>query len=289
MPTKGEKDEISGTETTGHEWDGIKELDTPLPKWWLYVFWATVVWAAVYVVLYPAIPYGSGYTKGLLGFSQRVEFEKEMKKARAAQAKYFDRIKASTPAQILKNKDLLAFARAGGKAAFADNCAACHGSGGGGRPAFPVLADDDWLWGGKIGAIYETIKVGVRSGNDDERASEMPAFGADDILNSAQISAVTAYVLSLSGKSVNAAKAGEGKKIFAENCAACHGENGKGNPEFGAPNLTDAIWLYGGTSKAISAQVTKPQLGVMPSWSGRLDLNTIKMLAVYVHSLGGGQ
>ena len=286
MPTKVEKDQITGTETTGHEWDGIKELNTPLPKWWLYILWATIVWAGVYVVLYPAIPYGSGYTKGLLGYSQRVQHEAEMKAARAAQAKFLDQIMAASPAQILKNKELLAFARAGGKAAFADNCAPCHGTGGGGRPAFPVLADDDWIWGGKIENIFKTIQVGVRSGHDDELSGEMPAFGADGILKPAQITAVSGYVLSLSGK---AAKTGEGMKIYAENCAACHGKKGKGNAELGAPNLSDAIWLYAGTSKAVFAQVTKPRHGVMPSWSNRLNLNTIKMLAVYVHSLGGGK
>ena len=289
MPTKVEKDQVTGTETTGHEWDGIKELNTPLPKWWLYSWWASIVWAAVYFVLYPAIPYGSGYTKGVLGFSQRVQHEAEMKAARAGQAKYLDRIQAASPAEILKNKELLAFARAGGKTSFADNCAPCHGTGGGGRPAFPVLADDDWVWGGKIEDILKTIQVGVRSGHDDERSGEMPAFGADDTLKPAQIAAVTGYVLSLSGKQAKPAATADGKKIYAQNCAACHGETGKGNPELGAPNLTDAIWLYGGTAKAVSAQVTKPRHGVMPSWSGRLDANTIKMLAVYVHSLGGGK
>ncbi|MHA1536230.1 MAG: cytochrome-c oxidase, cbb3-type subunit III [Alphaproteobacteria bacterium] len=289
MPTKIEKDHYTGTETTGHEWDGIKELNTPLPKWWLYVLYATIAWSAVYVVLYPAIPYGSGYTKGTLGYSQRVEHEARMKAARAEQAKFLDRIKASSPAHILLNKELLDFARAGGRTAFADNCAACHGAAGGGRPNFPVLADDDWIWGGKIKNIFTTIKFGVRSGHDDELASEMPAFGADETLKPAQIAAVAGYVLSLSGKAAGAGKSSEGKKLFAENCAACHGEKGKGNAELGAPNLSDAIWLYGGTRKAIAAQVDKPRHGTMPSWSSRLDLNTIKMLAVYVHSLGGGK
>jgi cytochrome c oxidase cbb3-type subunit 3 len=286
MPTKVEKDVVTGTETTGHEWDGIKELNTPLPKWWVYVFWATVIWSVVYFVLYPSVPWFTGYFKGVLGYSQRVELQDRLKAARDKQAKYYNKIKAATPAAILKDNELRTFAIAGGKSAFAINCAPCHGPGGGGRPGAPVLADDDWLWGGKIDQIYQTIRFGIRSGHDEARSGEMPAFGADDTLKPAQIQAVADYVLSLSGKGKATA---EGKTIFAENCAACHGETGKGNPELGAPNLTDAIWLYEGTKKAIVKQITKPTHGVMPSWTGRLDPETIKMLAVYVYSLGGGK
>jgi cytochrome c oxidase cbb3-type subunit 3 len=286
MPTKVEKDVVTGTETTGHEWDGIKELNTPLPKWWLYVLWATVVWAGVYFVLYPSVPWFTGYFKGVLGYSQRVELEGKLKKARAAQSKYLTKIKAATPADILKDNELRTFAIAGGRSAFADNCAPCHGPGGGGRPGAPVLADDDWLWGGTIEQILQTIKFGIRSGHDEARSGDMPAFAADDTLKPDQIAALADYVLSLSGKGTATAAA---KTLFTENCASCHGENGKGNKEVGAPNLTDAIWLYGNDKKAIAAQIAKPKHGVMPSWSGRLDAETIKMLAVYVHSLGGGK
>jgi len=286
MPTKVEKDVVTGTDTTGHEWDGIKELNTPLPKWWLYVLWATVVWAAVYFVLYPSVPWFTGYFKGVLGYSQRVELEGKLKEARAAQSKYLTKIKVATPAAILKDDELRTFAIAGGRSAFADNCAPCHGPGGGGRPGAPVLADDDWLWGGKIEQILQTIKFGIRSGHDEARSGEMPAFAADDTLKPDQIAALADYVLALSGKGTGTAAA---KTLFTENCASCHGENGKGNNEVGAPNLTDAIWLYGNDKKAIAAQIAKPTHGVMPSWSGRLDAETIKMLAVYVHSLGGGK
>ena len=289
MPTKIEKDAVTGQETTGHEWDGIKELNSPLPKWWLYVFYATILWSLVYYVLYPSWPGFNGYLKGVLGYSQRVELDQKMAKARAGQAKFLDRIKAATPAEILKDSELLAFAQAGGRAAFADNCAPCHGPGGGGRPQFPVLADDDWIWGGKIEQIYATIQHGVRNDNDDSRQGEMPAFGRDEILNAAQIKDVTAYVLSLSDTSRKGEAIARGAAVFKEHCVACHGETGKGNKELGAPNLTDAIWLYGGSEKEVVAQITNPSHGVMPPWTSRLDPATVKMLAVYVHSLGGGQ
>jgi cytochrome c oxidase cbb3-type subunit 3 len=285
MPTKVEKDVVTGTETTGHEWDGIKELNTPLPKWWLYVLWATVLWSAVYFVLYPSVPWFTGYFKGVLGYSQRVELDEKLKAARAAQAKYFTKIKAAAPAAILKDNELRTFAIAGGRSAFADNCAPCHGPGGGGRPGSPVLADDDWLWGGKIDDILQTIKFGVRSDHDEARSGDMPAF-ADDTLKPAQIAALADHVLSLSGKGKGTPAA---KALFGEHCASCHGAAGKGKAEVGAPNLTDAIWLYGRTKTAIAGQIAKPTHGVMPSWVGRLDEETLKMLAVYVHSLGGGK
>jgi len=286
MPTKVEKDVVTGTETTGHEWDGIKELNTPLPKWWLYVLWATVIWSVVYYVLYPSVPWFTGYFKGVLNYSQRAELDGRLRTAREAQAKYVTKIKAATPAAILKDNELRSFAIAGGRSAFADNCVPCHGPGGGGRPGAPVLADDDWLWGGTIDRIYATIKFGIRSGHDEGRSGDMPAFAADNTLKPEQIDALADYVLSLSGKgkATEAAKA-----LFNENCASCHGQNGKGNIEVGAPNLSDALWLYGSDKKAIAAQIAKPQHGVMPSWVGRLSDETIKMLAVYVHSLGGGK
>jgi cytochrome c oxidase cbb3-type subunit 3 len=287
MPTKVEKDTFSGTETTGHEWDGIKELDTPLPKWWVYVFYATIVWSLVYYVLYPAIPGITGFTHGVLGWSQRAQIVEELAKARSAQASYIDRIAASTPAQIQADPELLNFSLSGGRAAFADNCAPCHAPGGAGRPGFPTLADDAWLWGGTLDDIQTTILYGIRSGNEQARESEMPAFGG--VLEPGQISDVAEYVLSLSGHKVDAEAAARGKSVFADNCAACHGDDGGGNQDVGAPALNDHVWLYGGTKADIMAQVTKPKLGVMPAWKGRLDGPTIKMLTVYVHSLGGGQ
>ncbi|MDH3597378.1 MAG: cytochrome-c oxidase, cbb3-type subunit III [Rhodospirillales bacterium] len=283
MPTKIEKDSVTGTETTGHEWDGIKELNTPLPRWWLYVLYATIIWSLVYYLLYPTIP----GIAGLMGYSQREEVVERMAQARARQAGNLDGIAASPLEAIKADPDLLNFALTGGRAAFADNCAPCHAAGGAGRPGYPTLADDSWLWGGTLDEIETTLRHGVRTDDDDTREGEMPAFGADELLEKEQIEAVADYVLSLSTQAAGAA--GEGLELYAENCASCHGGAGQGGREYGAPRLADQIWLYGGEKADIVAQITKPRHGVMPAWAGRLDDTTIKMLAVYVHALGGGE
>jgi cytochrome c oxidase cbb3-type subunit 3 len=285
-----EKDDITGTATTGHEWDGIKELNTPLPRWWLWTFYATVVWAIGYMILYPAIPLVSSNTKGVLGYSSRGAVEEAIGAAKAAQGEWLQKISASSLEDIVKDDGLLQFARAGGAAAFKVNCVQCHGSGAAGSPGYPNLNDDDWLWGGTLEQIHTTLQNGVRySLNSDTRDSQMPAFGADAILTPEQVSDVANYVVSLSGGESDAAAAARGQPVFAENCAACHGEKGEGNKDVGAPNLSDGIWLYGGDVKAVTAQVQRPRHGVMPAWSGRLDETTIKQLAVYVYSLGGGE
>jgi cytochrome c oxidase cbb3-type subunit 3 len=285
MPTKVEKDAVTGTVTTGHEWDGIKELNTPLPKWWIYVFYVTIVFSLVYWVLYPSIP---GFN-GLLDTNNRTALDEKLAAAEARQATYLDRIAARDVADIASDPELLALALAGGRSAFADNCAPCHGLGGAGQRGYPSLADDTWLWGGTLDDIETTILYGIRSGHDEARYSEMPAFGADELLTEDQIGAVADYVLSLSGRAGDATDVAAGAEIFADNCAACHGEDGQGDPTQGAPALNDQIWLYGGERADIMAQVRNPQHGVMPAWAGRLDPATIKMLTVYVHSLGGGQ
>lgn len=290
MPTKGEKDLVTGTDTTGHEWDGIRELDTPLPKWWLYVLYITILWALVYVVLYPAIPWGTGHSRGLLGWDQRSEFAERWSSAKSGQSAFNDRIASATLAVIEADPQLLTYAMAGGRAAFADNCAPCHGGGGSGRKGgFPVLADDEWLWGGTLDQIQRTITYGVRNANSESRQSAMPAFGADGVLTRKQVDDVAEYVLSLSSQAKDQAAAARGATVFGDNCAACHGKGGKGNMELGAPDLTDGVWLYGGSKDQIVAQVWRPKMGVMPAWEGRLDPATIKMLTIYVHSLGGGQ
>jgi cytochrome c oxidase cbb3-type subunit 3 len=283
------KDPLTGKATTGHIWDGIQELDTPMPRWWLTVLYASIAFAVLWWILYPAIPSFSGYTKGLLGYNQRQVYEQQAAAAAAAQKVWIDKISASTTEQINGDAELLNFSMSGGKAVFNENCAACHAPGGAGRPAYPVLADDDWLWGGGLAQIEQTIRHGIRAQDEETRNNVMPNFGADGVLTGPQIADVAAFVLSLSGDQTDAPAAERGKKIFAENCVACHGEQGKGNLELGAPNLTDAIWLYGSEPKQIVAQLTKPRHGVMPAWQGRLTDAQIKMLAVYVHSLGGGQ
>lgn len=290
MATNIEKDDVSGTDTTGHEWDGIKELNTPLPRWWLYTFYATVIWGIAYTIAYPAWPMLTSATPGLLGWSSRATLDQQMATAREAQKANLDKIAAMSVDDILKDPQLLSFAQAGGAAAFKVNCVQCHGSGAAGFVGYPNLNDDDWLWGGTPDALYATLKHGIRYAADpDTRDSQMPAFGADGILLPEQIDQVASYVVSMAGGEADAAKAETGKTIFAENCASCHGEDGKGLREFGAPNLTDKIALYGGTLDNIKSQIVKPRLGVMPGWTHRLDDATIKQLAVYVHTLGGGE
>ena len=286
MPTKIEKDLISGNDTTGHEWDGVKELNTPLPTWWVYTFYATILFAIVYSVLYPSWPSLWGHTSGLLGYTARTELSHDLAEQTQARAKFVDRIRAVPVADIRKDPELFDFALAGGRSAFQTNCMQCHGAGGGGSKGFPALVDDDWLWGGKIDDIYKTITYGVRNSNEKSRQTLMPRFGADELLTPAQISAVTDQVLSLSG---HGRATPEGAKIFQEQCVACHQADGHGNQEMGAPNLTDNIWLYGGDRADVYKTIFYARNGSMPAWGERLDEATLKMLAVYVHALGGGK
>jgi cytochrome c oxidase cbb3-type subunit III len=286
MPTKIEKDTLSGTDTTGHEWDGVKELNTPLPTWWVYTFYATIVFAIAYCVLYPSIPSLSGHTVGTLGYTNRGALTAELAQQAKDRAKFVDRIRATPLADIKKDPELFGFAMAGGRSAFQTNCMQCHGSGGAGATGFPNLVDDDWLWGGSLEQIHQTIAYGVRNSNEKSRQSMMPRFGADNILSAAQVNAVTDYVLSLSGR---AKATPEGTKVYEENCVSCHQAGGKGNPEMGAPNLADGIWLYGGDRASIYQSIFAAHAGNMPAWGERLDPATIKMLAIYVHSLGGGK
>ena len=284
-------DAATGRTTTGHEWDGIKELNTPLPRWWLWTFYACILWAVGYWVVYPAWPLVNGYTRGVIGYSSRADVLvdlKDLKQRRGVQAAALE--KASVE-EIKASPDMLRIAMAQGKAAFGDNCAACHGLGGAGSKGFPNLNDDEWLWGGKLADIQTTLTHGIRATNDDKtRISQMLAFGRDGILKRDEVRTVANYVRSIAGLSVEkGADIEAGQKIFAANCAACHGPAGKGNLEFGAPNLTDAIWLYGSDLESIVETVTNGRGGVMPAWAGRLDPTTIKALTVYVHSLGGGQ
>lgn len=284
-------DHITGTATTGHEWDGIKELNTPLPKWWLNIFYACIIWSIGYYVAYPAWPGISSYTKGVLNYSSRAEVQDELDALKAKRAAAAADIAKADLAAIKADPKMLAVALAQGKAAFGDNCAPCHGVGATGSVGYPNLNDDDWLWGGKLTDIYTTLQHGVRSTNDgDTRISAMPAFGKDGILKKEEIRTVANYAVSLSGGKYEAnADLKAGAKLFAENCASCHGDKGAGNPELGAPNLTDQIWLYGGKIEDVVETVTNSRAGVMPAWAGRLDTATVKSLAVYVHSLGGGK
>jgi cytochrome c oxidase cbb3-type subunit 3 len=286
---KKEIDQATGTETTGHEWDGIKELNTPLPRWWLWVLYATIIWSIGYWVLYPAWPTFAGYTPGVLNQSQRDDVAVAVAALKTQRAEEAKALAGATLEQIEADPNLLQFAREAGKSAFGDNCSTCHGSGAQGFKGYPNLNDDVWLWGGKLDDIRHTIQVGVRSAHPETRMSQMPAYGRDGLLEPKQIDDLTEYVLSISGQAADATAAARAEPVFKEQCAACHGEDGKGLREFGAPNLTDKEWLYGGTKADIRGQIVNGRGGVMPTWGARLDPMTIDALAVYVHSLGGGE
>ncbi len=283
------RDDVTGQETTGHQWDGIEELDTPLPRWWLWVFYACIVWSIGYWILMPAWPLVSGYTKGMLGYSQRAVVAQKIEKARAAQAPFTGRLVSQSFAAIANDPELLDFAIRAGRSAFAVNCSQCHGAGGAGAKGYPNLNDDAWLWGGTYADIERTLRFGVRSSHEQTRLGMMPAFGRDQMLPADKLADVTAYVLGLSGRGTDAAAVARGASVFRETCASCHGNDGKGKAEFGAPNLSDAIWLFGGTPTDIAATLQSGRAGVMPAWQGRLDEATIKALAIYVHALGGGK
>lgn len=289
--SKIEIDEFSGTQTTGHEWGGIKELDTPMPRWWLISFWISVFWTVGYLAIYLFWPLITDTHKGFFGYSSsRAEFANTMVGVKASQAKFLAKINDLSLEQIRADKELATFAYAGGKSAFALNCSQCHGSGAAGAPGYPNLNDDNWLWGGTLEDIHTTISHGIRFEQDDDtRVSEMPGFGRDEILDRAQIVQVADYVLSLSSRDHDAESAKAGAEIYAENCMACHGSKGQGDREQGAPQLNNVLWLYGSEKADIIRQVTLSKHGVMPAWAGRLDGATIKQLAIYVHALGGGE
>jgi cytochrome c oxidase cbb3-type subunit 3 len=271
------------------EWDSIRKLDYPPPRWWVLTFWGTFLFAALWWLLYPSWPVFTTYFPGLLGYDQRAAVEEELMTAEARRARLMQALATVPLEQIAADQELLSYTLVGGRTAFNENCAQCHGLGGAGQGFFPTLADDDWLWGGRLEDIAFTITHGIRNGGDQARDSEMPRFGADQLLTREQVTDTVEYVRSLAGQDADAAAAARGQPLFAENCAACHGEDGAGMPEMGAPSLRDAIWLYGSTRDQEVAQVWNPRHGVMSGFGGRLDPATIKMLAVYVHSLGGGQ
>ncbi|WP_293900267.1 cytochrome-c oxidase, cbb3-type subunit III [Phenylobacterium sp.] len=288
MPER-EHDDHSGVETTGHEWDGIKELDTPLPRWWLWTWYACIAWAVVYWVLMPAWPGISGYTHGLLGKSDRAAVSVELAKLNAVRGAGLVKLRGASLEQIEADPGLQTYALQVGQSVFGDNCATCHGAGGGGGKGYPNLRDDVWLWGGSPEDIQHTITVGVRSGHPHARGEAMmPAFGRDQMLTSAQIGDLTEYVVALSHRRADPAAVTRARQTFADQCAACHGPAGTGDVKRGIPNLTDADWLYGSDREAIRGQIFNGRNGVMPTWEARFSPETIKALAVYVHANAAG-
>ncbi|NBV05705.1 MAG: cytochrome-c oxidase, cbb3-type subunit III [Proteobacteria bacterium] len=278
--------ETKKTETTGHSWDGISEYNIGAPRWWLIVWVICIIWSFIYWIFYPTWPSPDGNTKGKLNWTERSQLKESQAEIDILRNSFLEKIAAQSFDQIQKDPQLMEFALNGGRSAFKENCAACHGTGAQGYKGFPNLNDDDWLWGGKVSDIYQTLLYGIRSSHDKTRYSQMPSFGLDKILNKEEINDVAEYVMSLSDKSHSNSK---GEAIFKANCVACHKLGGVGNKSVGAPNLSDAIWLYGGKKEDLLYTIYYARAGVMPYWIGRLDDVTIKQLALYVHSLGGGE
>ncbi|MEQ9260349.1 MAG: cytochrome-c oxidase, cbb3-type subunit III [Roseovarius sp.] len=275
--------------TTGHEWDGIEELNNPLPRWWVWVFYATIVWGIWYTIAYPAWPMISGATEGYMGWSTRANVAEAIAEAEAANAEINERLASVELTEITSDTELATYATSAGAAVFKTWCAQCHGSGAAGAKGYPNLLDNDWLWGGTMEDIHYTVAHGIRNEDDpDARYSEMPAFG--EILETEQIEQVVNYVMTLSGgEPMDAAKAEAGETVYLDNCAACHMDDGTGDRFQGAPNLSDAIWLYGGDYDTLMETVTYSRYGVMPPWNQRLSEAEIRAVATYVHQLGGGE
>ena len=280
-------------DTTGHSWDGIEEFNNPLPRWWLWIFYACIVWGIWYSVAYPAWPGVKSATAGYLGFSTRAQVAEEIATAEAKNAAINEKLASVELASIATDPKLEGYAKSAGAAVFKTWCAQCHQTNGAGAVGYPNLQDDDWLWGGTMEDIHLTLLHGIRSETDDDsRYSEMPAFGRDELLEEEEISQVVNFVMSLT-PNVNPPQdpsmVEAGAVVFEDNCAACHMEDGSGDRTQGAPNLADAIWLYGGDYAAISETVHNSRFGVMPDWNERLSEAQIRAVATYVHQLGGGE
>jgi cytochrome c oxidase cbb3-type subunit 3 len=276
--------------TTGHSWDGIEEFDNPMPRWWLWTLYATIVWAIGYTILYPAWPMVSSATSGVLGWSTRGDVAAEIQAVNEANAPMNAKLEAAELTAISGDAEMGPYAVSAGSAVFKTWCAQCHGSGAAGAKGYPNLLDDDWLWGGSVEDIHHTISHGIRNEeSDDARYSEMPAFGRDELLEKEEIDQVVNFVMSLSGEAQDPAQVAAGAVVFEDNCSACHMEDGTGDRDQGAPNLVDAIWLYGGDYASLSQTVNNSRYGVMPAWNSRLTEAQLRAVSAYVHQLGGGE
>ncbi|MEM6579131.1 MAG: cytochrome-c oxidase, cbb3-type subunit III [Pseudomonadota bacterium] len=288
MSDISDRDDVTGIDTTGHEWDGIKELNNPLPRWWLWTFYATIVWGILYTIAYPAWPLVNKTTGGLLGYSTRGEVAEEIAAVDAANAEVSARLAAADLSTLAPGDPAHQYGVAGGAAVFRAHCSQCHGQGAAGFVGYPNLIDDAWLWGGTLEDIEYTVRHGIRNEQDvDARWSEMPAFG--EILEKEEILATAEYVLSISNQEHDAALAATGSELFLDNCASCHGELGEGIRDLGAPTLNDAIWLYGGDRDTLIETITYSRFGVMPAMGQRLDESEVKAVTLYLHQLGGGE
>lgn len=285
-----ENDPVTGRKTTGHEWNGIKELDTPVPRGVLIFLIVTHIFAVLWWILMPTWPLGTTYTKGLLDTDQRKMVHQNVAAANAARAPWMSIVAQSDFTTIQAKPDLMRVVVKTGRQLFGDNCAGCHGRDGKGGDNYPNLTDRDWIWGGGPEKIAETLRVGVNARHEQTRVSQMPSFGKDQILNSEQIKSVATYVISLTNPSTSTPRTvktiEEGREIFVTTCASCHGEDARGNVEMGAPNLADNYWIYGGDLEKLVATIHGGRQGHMPTWDERLTPVEIKILALYVYTFG---
>ena len=278
-----EVDPVTGYDTTGHEWGGIKELNTPFPRIALVALALTFAYAVVAWILLPAWPLGRDYTHGLLDLDQGEVAVAGYRELSGMREGWLSRFDAPDFAALEQDADLMAAAMPAAHRLFRDNCAVCHGMTGGGGPGFPVLADGYWLWGGTPEDIAETLSVGINSEHPDTRYAEMPVF---DWLERADRTALAEYVAGLpAGGADPESPAG---MLFEENCAACHGEGGEGGLLNGAPSLTDASVIYGQDAATVEQTLRHGRMGVMPYWSDRLSAAEINLLALYVSRFASG-
>ena len=271
--TRNRPGEAKQGDVTGHQWDGLQEYNNPLPRWWLWLFYITIVFALGYLVLYP----GLGSFKGMLGWSsQESRYPEEMAAADATYGPIFQKYAAMPVEEVAKDEQALGM----GKRMFLNYCAQCHGSDAGGAKGFPNLTDNDWLYGGTPEQIKQTIMAG-RNGVMPPHKDRVDEAGLDALVN---------YVMSLSGREADAAKAEQGKQLFTANaCMACHGVDGKGNQALGAPNLTDNIWLYGSSADTIRRTIAEGRMGQMPAHADFLGADKVHLLTAYVYSLSQGK
>ena len=281
-------DDETGVDTTGHSWDGIEELNNPLPRWWLWTLYLTIIWGVGYSIAYPAWPMVKGASEGLLGWSTRANVASDIAEHDAKNATLVADLLVADMADLPQDADLNRYAIARGRSVFTAQCSQCHGSGAAGALGYPNLLDDDWLWGGSMDDIVHSVRHGIRNDTDqDARWSQMPAF--KDMLTNSEIAATAEYVISLSSPDVDSDLAQTGAGLFADNCASCHGDAALGDRDLGAPNLADAIWLYGGDRVALTDTIKNARFGVMPAWGQRLREEDVRAVAAYVHALGGGE
>ena len=282
--SKKRVDELTGTETMGHDFDGIEELNHPMPRWWLIAFYLTIAWGIGYTVLFPAWPGITGASKGFLEYSTRGEVADDIAVHEAKNADLVGELLNVDLARFDPSSDLHRYAVARGGSVFRAQCSQCHGSGAAGATGYPNLLDNDWLWGGSLIEIADSVRHGIRNDTDENaRYSEMPKFG--ELLEATEIATLVNFILENPDFTTETA----GSVLYADNCASCHGDVGLGNREQGAPNLVDAIWLYGGTPEAINESITNARFGVMPAWGQRLSEADVRAVSTYVHSLGGGE